>query len=177
MAKSFIEAGHRDIESFKALEKCFDQEHRGHFAHAHFMRTFCHLIPPPRSHGLDKKEEKPLTTLSEEPSELSTKSSQSGDSSTPRKPSDVQDSNTPKVESKRKSKSEQIAERHPKKHKRAKGPPGNPPQRQDSVASGGSGKLSISLPWDTPRHAASNGKIVVFVRDANAIYPDYLGRS
>ncbi|KAI3326879.1 hypothetical protein HD806DRAFT_374406 [Xylariaceae sp. AK1471] len=162
LAKSFIEAGHRDIESFKALEKCFDQEHRGPFAHAHFMRTFCHRIPSPRSDGPDKKEEKSLTTLSEEPSELSTKSSQSGDIPTPRKPADVQDNSTPKSETKKKGKAEQIAERHPKKHKRAKGSPGNPPQRQDSAASGGSA-FSLSLPWDTARHTASNGKIVVFM--------------
>ncbi|KAI8624929.1 hypothetical protein F5Y19DRAFT_452367 [Xylariaceae sp. FL1651] len=163
LAKSFIEAGHRDIESFKALEKCFDQEHRGPFAHAHFMRTFCHRIASPRSDGPDKKEDKPLTTLSEEPSELSTKSTQNEDALTPRKPSDVPDTGTPKSETKKKSKAEQIAERHPKRHKRAKGPPGNPPPRQDSTASGGSGKFPGPLPWDTSRHAASSGKIVLFM--------------
>ncbi|KAI0393770.1 hypothetical protein F5Y17DRAFT_287681 [Xylariaceae sp. FL0594] len=158
LAKSFIEAGHRDIESFKALEKCFDQAHVGTFPHAHFMRTFCHLVPPPRGSGLDKKEEKPLTTLSEEPSELSSRSSQQ----------DVHDGGASGAEPKKKSKSELIAERHPKRHKRGKGRPGNPnpPQRQDSAASGASGssgKVPVSLPWDTPRHAASNGKIVVFM--------------
>ncbi|TGJ83650.1 hypothetical protein E0Z10_g5092 [Xylaria hypoxylon] len=163
LAKSFIEAGHRDIESFKALEKCFDQEHRGPFAHAHFMRPFCHRIPSPRRDVPDKKEEKPLTTLSEDPSELSTKPSQDGDASISRNSSDVHDNIATKPETKKKGKGEQIAERHPKKSKRAKGPPGNPPQRQDSVASAGSGKPSTSLPWDTPRHAASHGKIVLFM--------------
>ncbi|KAI1130000.1 hypothetical protein F5Y10DRAFT_138615 [Nemania abortiva] len=162
LAKSFIEAGHRDIESFKALEKCFDQEHRGPFAHAHFMRTFCHRIPSPRRDGPDKKEENPLTTLSEDPSELSVSQSQDGDSSISRSPSNLQDKFPPNNETKKKSKSEQIAERHPKKPKRAKGPPGNP-QRQDSTTSTASGKPSISLPWDTPRHAASHGKIVLFM--------------
>ncbi|KAI0403886.1 hypothetical protein F4802DRAFT_274543 [Xylaria palmicola] len=163
LAKSFIEAGHRDIESFKALEKCFDQEHRGQFAHAHFMRSFCHRIPSPRRDGPDKKEENSLTTLSEDPSELSTKSSQDGDTTISRNSSDIQDKYTPKSETKKKNKAEQIAERHPKRPKRAKGPPGNPPQRQDSAASGASGKLSLPLPWDTPRHAASHGKIVLFM--------------
>ncbi|KAI0878003.1 hypothetical protein GGS24DRAFT_48617 [Hypoxylon argillaceum] len=164
LAKSFIEAGHSDIESFKALEKCFDQEHRGPFAHAHFMRTFCHRIPSPRRDGPDKKEEKLLTTLSEDPSELSTNTSQDGsDLSASRSPSNVQEKSTPKPETKKKGKSEQIAERHPKKAKRARGPPGNPPQRQDSATSVGSGRHSLSLPWDTPRQAASHGKIVLFM--------------
>ncbi|RWA05151.1 hypothetical protein EKO27_g9951 [Xylaria grammica] len=166
LAKSFIEAGHRDIESFKALEKCFDQEHRGPFAHAHFMRPFCHRIPSPRRDVPDKKEEKLLTTLSEDPSELSAKPSQDGEaSSISRNSSDVhvQEHFASKAETKKKGKGEQIAERHPKKQKRAKGPPGNPPQRQDSLASAGSGKPSMSIPWDTPRHAASHGKIVLFM--------------
>ncbi|KAI0487540.1 hypothetical protein F4859DRAFT_465405 [Xylaria cf. heliscus] len=165
LAKSFIEAGHRDIESFKALEKCFDQEHKGPFAHAHFMRTFCHRIPSPRRDVPDKKEESLLTTLSEDPSELSTKSSQDGETSMSRNPLDIQDKSASRSEAKKKGKGEQIAERHPKRPKRAKGPPGNPPQKQDSSASGssGNGKISLSLPWDTPRHAAPHGKIVLFM--------------
>ncbi|KAI0536858.1 hypothetical protein GGR58DRAFT_473982 [Xylaria digitata] len=160
LAKSFIEAGHRDIESFKALEKCFDQEHRGPFAHAHFMRPFCHRIPAPRRDVPDKKEEKLLTTLSEDPSELSTKPSQDGDATISRNSSDVHEHLASKSETKKKGKGEQIAERHPKKAKRAKGPPGNPPQRQDSIASAASGKTST---WDTPHCAASHGKIVLFM--------------
>ncbi|KAI1199162.1 hypothetical protein F5X97DRAFT_297633 [Nemania serpens] len=163
LAKSFIEAGHRDIESFKALEKCFDQEHRGPFTHAHFMRTFCHRIPSPRRDSPDKKEEKTLAPLSEDPLEPSVNTSQDTSTSISRSPSDVQDIFSPKPEMKKKSKSEQIAERHPKKPKRAKGSPGNPPQRQDSAMSGASGKSALSLPWDTPRHAASHGKIVLFM--------------
>ncbi len=114
------------------------------------MRPFCHRIPSPRRDVPDKKEEKLLTTLSEDPSELSTKPLQDGNATISRNSSDVQDDSASKSETKKKSKSEQIAERHPKKQKRAKGPPGNPPQRQDSIASSGSGKLSLSLPWDTP---------------------------
>ena len=40
LAKAFIEGGHKDIEDFKAVEKCFNQEHRGGEAHAHFMRPW-----------------------------------------------------------------------------------------------------------------------------------------
>ncbi|CAJ2504127.1 Uu.00g115210.m01.CDS01 [Anthostomella pinea] len=180
LAKSFIEAGHRDVESYKALEKCFDQEHRGPFAHAHFMRTFCHRISSPRSDQAsdnNRKEDKPLTTLSEEPSEASliTKSRESLTdiaSSTPKKQQQAAGDNveggaagTPltRSESKKKSKSEQLAERHPKRQKRARGPPGNPPLRQDNSTSSGSGKFATPLPWDTPRFAASNGKIVLFM--------------
>ncbi|KAH9994522.1 hypothetical protein F4779DRAFT_218338 [Xylariaceae sp. FL0662B] len=167
LAKSFIEAGHRDIESFKALEKCFDQEHRGPFAHAHFMRTFSQRITSPRKDFLDKKEDRSLAPLSEDTSEVSTKSSHSGGGdSTPKKQNDYTENSTPRSDTKKKSKSEQIAERHPKRHKRAKGPSGNPPQRQDrqdSAASSSSSKLSVPLAWATSSFAASNGKIVLFM--------------
>ncbi|KAK3059761.1 hypothetical protein LTS18_010107, partial [Coniosporium uncinatum] len=42
LTKHFIEDGCKDIESFKAVEKCFNQEHHGPNPHAHFMRHFCH---------------------------------------------------------------------------------------------------------------------------------------
>ncbi|KAI1171269.1 hypothetical protein F4777DRAFT_65925 [Nemania sp. FL0916] len=127
------------------------------------MRTFCHRIPSPRRDGPDKKEDKPLTTLSEDPSELNSTQSQDGSASVSRNTSDLQEKTTPRSEAKKKSKSEQIAERHPKKPKRAKGSPGNPPQRQDSMSSNASGKTSLSLPWDSPHHATSHGKIVLFM--------------
>jgi ankyrin repeat protein len=46
LTKAFVESGHREISEFKALEKCFGQEHRGSTAHSSFMRTFAHRIPP-----------------------------------------------------------------------------------------------------------------------------------
>ncbi|KAI1379057.1 hypothetical protein F4677DRAFT_410423 [Hypoxylon crocopeplum] len=161
LAKSFIEAGHRDIEAFKALEKCFDQEHRGPLAHAHFMRTSSYRITSPRAGLQDKKEDKSsLATLSEEPSDASARSSQNGGDLTPKKQNDLVEEDTP---TKKKSKSELLAERHPKRHKRAKGSPGNPPQRQDSLASNSSSKSQAPLAWETPKSAASSGKIVLFM--------------
>ncbi|KAI0885990.1 uncharacterized protein GGS22DRAFT_179033 [Annulohypoxylon maeteangense] len=163
LAKSFIEAGHRDIEAFKALEKCFDQEHQGQHAHAHFMRTFSNRITSPRAGLQDKRDDKSsLAPLSEEPSDVSMGSTQNStnDGDSPKKSSDHFEDDMP---TKKKSKSEMIAERHPKKHKRAKGPPGNPPQRQDSFASNLSGKFQAPLAWETPKFAASSGKIVLFM--------------
>ncbi|KAI1650869.1 uncharacterized protein F4817DRAFT_326027 [Daldinia loculata] len=160
LAKSFIEAGHRDIEAFKALEKCFDQEHRGELPHAHFMRTNSHRITAHRAGFQDRREDKStLAPLSEEPSEVSTRSSQSGGDSSP-KQNDYFEDDAP---SKKKSKSEQIMERHPKKHKRAKGAPGNPSHRQDSTTSNLSNKSQVPLTWGTPGFAPSNGKIVLFM--------------
>jgi hypothetical protein len=46
LTKAFVESGHREVEDFKALEKCFNQEHRGPTVHASFMRTYAHRIPP-----------------------------------------------------------------------------------------------------------------------------------
>ncbi|KAI2637823.1 hypothetical protein GGS26DRAFT_580896 [Hypomontagnella submonticulosa] len=161
LAKSFIEAGHRDIEGFKALEKCFDQEHRGKEAHAHFMRTASHRVTSPAFSFQDKRDEKSsLAPLSEEPSDTSTRSSQNGEDSTPRKQNDYVEDDTP---TKKKSKSEQLLERHPRRHKRGKGPPGNPPQRQDSLASNLSSKSQVPLAWETPKFAATSGKIVLFM--------------
>ncbi|CAK7564080.1 MAG: hypothetical protein SEPTF4163_001963 [Sporothrix epigloea] len=87
LSKWFIEGGHRDIEPFKALEKCFDQEHRGPLAHAHFMRTYCHRIPAlHNSHGasmhqaMDKQS--PFPPLSEEPTDDSAASTANSASNT-----------------------------------------------------------------------------------------------
>ncbi|KAF2096353.1 ankyrin [Rhizodiscina lignyota] len=44
LTKSFVEGGARDVDDFKALEKCFGQEHHGPKVHAHFMRTFCQRL-------------------------------------------------------------------------------------------------------------------------------------
>ncbi|KAH9888725.1 hypothetical protein F4778DRAFT_755098 [Xylariomycetidae sp. FL2044] len=182
LAKSFIEAGHRDIEAFKALEKCFDQEHRGPFAHAFFMRTFAQRISSARNDDVpDRREDshssnngnKPLASLSEEPSVASMKSSaQAGgeaSTSTPKRQQQQPhghdtDEGTPRSDNRKKSKSEQVAERHPKKHRRGKGPPGNAPQRTESnLSSSSSSKFSAPLAWETPRFAASNGKLVLFM--------------
>ncbi|ETS77218.1 hypothetical protein PFICI_11092 [Pestalotiopsis fici W106-1] len=44
MINWFIESGCRDLEGFKALMKCLEQEHRGPFPHANYMRPFCQRI-------------------------------------------------------------------------------------------------------------------------------------
>src|SRR5437667_11796236 len=51
ITKYFIEDGAEDVESFKALEKCFGQEHRGPTVHSHFMRHFCRRIAMPPKHS------------------------------------------------------------------------------------------------------------------------------
>ncbi|KAI1437798.1 hypothetical protein GGR50DRAFT_605239 [Xylaria sp. CBS 124048] len=188
LAKSFIEAGHRDIESFKALGKCFDQEHRGYLAHARFMRTFCHRIPAPRRDETDRSEKRSTIPPENASSEPDHSRSAAGDGANPRNGQDNIIASESETKKSKKSKAEQIAERHPKKHKRAKGPPGNPPQRQEnsnnnnnnngsngnnnnnssssamatSHISGGKG-ASLSVPWDTPHLAPSHGKIVLFM--------------
>lgn len=44
LVKWFIESGCKDLESYKALTKCFEQEHRGPLPHANFMRPYCQRI-------------------------------------------------------------------------------------------------------------------------------------
>lgn len=153
LAKSFIESGHRDVEGFKALGKCFDQEHRGPLAHANFMRTYCHRVPSSRS---DRDDNSGLNIVVEQANnDLSAAPSQIGIES---QPTDLSENSIGRE--KRKTKSEQISERHPGRPKRNKGHPGNPPgtkearlnSRQQSFAS-----------TEAFRQLANNGKMVLFV--------------
>ena len=162
-----MEGEDRDIEAFKALEKCFDQEHRGPMAHAHFMRTFCHRISPPQQtappKAPPKDPSKPLITVSEEPSDLTVLSIQTSGTLTPQKAAPDRggaSTPTPKSDSKKKSKSEQMAERHPKRSKRASGHPGNPPGTKAAKAAA---KLPAQLTWDVSELAGTNGTLVLFV--------------
>ncbi|KAG6354339.1 hypothetical protein INS49_004356 [Diaporthe citri] len=44
LIKWFIESGCRDLEGYKALTKCLEQEHRGPLPHGNFMRPYCQRI-------------------------------------------------------------------------------------------------------------------------------------
>lgn len=157
LAKIFIEAGHFEIESFKALAKCFDQEHRGNLPHAHFMRPFAHRMPNLAADMADKIE-KPLVTVSEEPSDvsaLSSQASQHGSSTGP-------ESGTPKLElKKKKSKADQLSERHPKHQKRGTGPPGNAPGSK--MVKQGLSRSSTMGSTESIRLMFSTGKLVLFM--------------
>jgi ankyrin repeat protein len=155
LAKYFVEGGHRDIEAFKTLEKCFDQEHHGEFPHAHFMRSLCQRVPSQTA----EREERSLLPLSEETSDVSTISSQAaGGTSTPKKaPEPVE--NGAKSDAKKKSKSEQIAERHPTR-KRSNAPPGNLAGMKENRSTT---KLPSQVSWESTKPTSSNGKIVLFV--------------
>ena len=41
LTKAFIEEGANDVEGFKALERSFNNQHRGQQSHSHFMRPLC----------------------------------------------------------------------------------------------------------------------------------------
>ncbi|CAK7272636.1 hypothetical protein SEPCBS119000_005230 [Sporothrix epigloea] len=193
LSKWFIEGGHRDIEPFKALEKCFDQEHRGPLAHAHFMRTYCQRIPAIHSHGLGGNlpvdKQSPFPTLSEEPADDSTDSTANTSSKNLSKKrggasvsegtlapiaaaaaasgqsDNAEGGHTTPRPDKKKSKGEQIAERHPRRSKRASGSPGNPPgtKAQKAAARFGAAGLAQPLVWDASKLPALNGKIVLFM--------------
>ncbi|CAK7199457.1 hypothetical protein SEUCBS139899_002137 [Sporothrix eucalyptigena] len=193
LSKWFIEDGHRDIEPFKALEKCFDQEHRGPLAHAHFMRTYCHRIPALHGRGssIHSNDKQPFPPLSEEPTDTSAASTNMTSSTslnkggasttdgtstpTPKKAAAAaaaaagQDngegsSGTPRSD-KKKGKGEQIQERHPRRAKRAAGPPGNPPGTKALKAAARSMAAGLTPPlvWDASKLPALNGKIVLFM--------------
>lgn len=155
LAKSFVEGGFRDVEGFKALEKCFDQEHRGPMAHAKFLRTFCHRVPSRRA----EKEEVALGILSEQAAEINAPTV--ADSII----TDTSENSTLKSESKKKSKAEQITERHPQaKPKRKKGNPGNPPGTKEAKLNSRQSSFAPSFAsTEAFRQLVNNGKMVLFV--------------
>lgn len=145
------------------LERELTDGSRGPLAHAHFMRTFCQRISPPQIH-VPEKEAKPLIPLSEEPSDSSTIASLptvSAAEATPKKPAEQVEVGTPKSDAKKKNKSEQLAERHPKRAKRANGPPGNPAGTKTARALG---RLPSQASLEGPRPSLSTGKLILFVR-------------
>lgn len=156
LAKSFIEGGHRDVEGFKALGKCFDQEHRGPLAHANFMRAYCHRVPSSRSDrddnsGLDSVVEQTNTDHIAGPSQAGIDS----------QPTDLSENSIGRGDaSKKKSKSEQLAERHPQRPKRKKGNPGNPPGTKEARLSSRQPSFASS---EVFRQLVNNGKMVLFV--------------
>ncbi|KAI6608252.1 hypothetical protein MCOR04_000278 [Pyricularia oryzae] len=172
VSKSFIENGHRDIEAFKSLERCFDQEHCGPFAHANFMRPFAARIPAIQNHGYLDREEKTLVALSEDTSQVSTmvdsprpdkghfsptKPTRSDTGSTKPIPRSDTGSTTARSDGK-KSKGEQFVEKHGHAKKRARGPPGNAPGSKARHSS-----LTLPLPWENSRLAAPSGRMILFM--------------
>lgn len=158
LAKSFIEGGHRDIEGFKALGKCFDQEHRGPMAHASFMRTYCHRVPSRRV----EKDDSSLGILSEQLGEANIQPSQTTAESTI---TDQSENSTGKPDTKKKSKSEQFTDRHGQRPKRNKGPPGNPPGSKEARLNSRQSSWAPSFAsTEAFRQLFNNGKMVLFVR-------------
>lgn len=160
LAKSFVEGGFRDVEGFKALEKCFDQEHRGFHHHAKFMRTYSQRVPSRRA----EKEDVPLGSVSEQAAETkaTTKPAVAESIIT-----DTSENSILKSEVKKKNKSEQITERHPGRQKRKKGNPGNPPGTKEAKLNSRQSSFAPSFAsTEAFRQLVNNGKMVLFVCQA-----------
>lgn len=158
LAKSFVEGGSRDVEGFKALEKCFDQEHRGPLAHAKYMRTCCQRVPSRRA----EKEDVPLGSVSEQAAETK---APAGPGVADSIITDTSENSTLKSDIKKKTKSEQISERHPQgKQKRKKGNPGNPPGTKEAKLNSRQSSFASSFAsTEAFRQLMNNGKMVLFV--------------
>jgi Mg2+ and Co2+ transporter CorA len=177
LTKAFVEAGHKEIDDFKALEKCFSQEHRGAQVHASFMRPYCHRIPP-------MSVAKAYTPVPESPIILQEEGGNGGGApktpliyvepatpgSTPLKgslatlpdkgeKSDKSDrENTPKSD-KKKTKSEKLAERHGKKGGKTDSPSG---KGTPSKVKGGE-RHPHPKPKAVPIPSLPSGKLVLFM--------------
>lgn len=163
-----MEGDFKDFEGFKALEMAFDQEHRGDRAHAHFMRSFCQRIsapvPDPSITRRDTDRNTPAI-VEEPPTEDAPANGGDAPPATPRPPGSPRPGDkSPRGESKKKKKGAQIAERHPKPHKRGSGPPGNPPTPRSTKSWP---RLSPASTFETPKLSPSNGKILLFVSNGS----------
>lgn len=178
LTKVFVEAGHREIEDFKALTKCFNQEHRGQEVHANYMRTFCQRIPPMTI-------AKAYTLPIDQPTVLQEEGHLPGSSPTPQitiepatplknsvatlsdkeKERDIDsDKGTPKSEKeKKKSKAERFAERHSKKASKAESPLRNGTPGGKGSNKGGDKNTKDQAVKSEPKVGAPSGKTVLFV--------------
>lgn len=154
--KVFIESGHREVEDFKALAKCFNQEHRGRTVHATFMRTYAERIPPMTNHRnpMDRPpeiiQEEAIAQGAPTPAiQVSPATPMKGSLATlPEKENQTPKSGDEKQ--KKKTKAEKLAERHGKK---ALGSPvGNRSKQQEKI---------VQQP-KTPKFAQS-GKVLLFM--------------
>lgn len=141
----------------------FDQEHRGDRAHAHFMRSFCQRIsaptPDPTLPTQDTNGGTPAI-VEEPPADDEGGSGGDAPPPSPRPSGSPRLGDKAKGEGKKKKKGAQIAERHPKPHRRGTGPPGNLPGPK---AAKSWPRLSQSQTWESTRLSPSNGKILLFV--------------
>ena len=182
LSKWFIEGKHTDVEHFKSLERCFYQEHRGPLAHANYMRTYCDRFPAFHDQGSfssshDREDRRFPTVVEEQPSDLSSAPSTAASNapqgagpgadagpSSPRRPG-VPDygegGSLHGAGAKKKSKSEQLAERHPRRKARAHGPPGNPPGTKALKTAARNNASSVV--FDSAKLPELNGKIVLFM--------------
>jgi ankyrin repeat protein/Mg2+ and Co2+ transporter CorA len=172
LAKAFIEGGGKDIEDYKALEKCFNQEHRGGEAHAHFMRTWSqrYAISPyrvekpvdPAPHataGVERSDaplEQSTATLVATPQDR-----QASPPPTPRKPlpSPSREEAPSSGRKKQKKPKETMEDRHGKTQKRRNGPPGDAQSKKQKATD----KAPSGAPKEAPQTPGANGKIVLFM--------------
>ena len=176
LTKSFVEAGHRDIDDFKALEKCFSQEHRGPTVHASFMRTFCHRIPPMPSKALPnestdeqkKDDEIPPSAVSPTTPQIKIEAATPVKTTAPTLQQEKEPT-TPRLEKteKRKTKAEKFAERHGKKGTKADGTNGNKGNvgKGKATEKGGNNPQSQKTPQNksVAKTTGPSGKIVLFM--------------
>jgi len=160
LAKLFVEAGCRDIDDFKALQRCFGQEHRGQQVHSCFMRTFCQKIQKPQFDNYVPKQsshEKPIEQsipiIVEPQTDPSITNGRTKRSNTP---SDKENA-SPKHE--KRSRAEKFVDRNSKKSQRVDGSRSPKPNKTSKVSERTSkpvGKFITKL-------SGGDNKIVLFV--------------
>ena len=162
LAKLFVEAGCRDIDDFKALQRCFGQEHRGQQVHACFMRTFCQKIQKlqfdnfvPKESSPERTFEQSIPVVVEPPSDPSIANGRIKRSNTP---SDRENKENAPPKPEKRSRAEKFADRNSKKRQvnSSRSPRPNKTRKASERMSKPIGKFITKL-------SGGNNKIVLFV--------------
>jgi hypothetical protein len=163
LAKLFVEAGCRDIDDFKALERCLGQEHRGQQVHACFMRTFCHKIQKPQFEIHPPKQPSPERPIEQsipivvEPQAGPSTTNEGAKPSNP--PSDKENKEGARSKAEKRNRAEKFADRNSKKPQRGE-VNGNRSPRPNKTSKASEkkpvGKFITKL-------SGANNKIVLFV--------------
>jgi len=166
LAKLFVESGCRDIDDFKALQRCLGQEHRGQQVHACFMRTFCQKIQklqfdnnaPPRQSSPEKPFDQPIPIVVEPQASPSTVNAAMKRSNTP---SDKENKENASPKAEKRSRAEKFADRNSKKPQRGEANGSRSPR--PNKTNKGSERMSKPVGKLITKLSGGNNKIVLFV--------------
>ena len=163
LAKLFVEAGCRDIDDFKEMQRCLGQEHRGQQVHARFMRTFCQKIQKPQFDNYVPTQSNP-SIAHPIPIVVEPQAGPSIANGVPRRsntPSDRENKENASPKPEKKSRAEKFADRNSKRPQKVEGSGSRSPRPHRTNKS--SERMSKPVGKFITKVSGGNDKIVLFV--------------